>query len=386
MLSIPRMKVLIVGGGVAGLTLHAKLRQQGREPVLIEKAAGYRDIGYGIGLYPLGSCVFHGLGVYEEFLARGLECRRYEIADHQGEIIQGLDMAELTDNVGPMVMLARTDLIDVLREAGHGEGIRMGTTIQNLRQTGDTVSVTFHDGTTDEFDLVVGCDGIHSDLRRRVFGEAEVFDTGWTVWTWWGREGLFAPDVVREYWGRGFFFGTYPVPGRSMYVAGAPNHAVRNPKATSGELRGELAAVLGELLAHVGEVRAAFEDAQTLFGWPMTDVRADDWYSGRVVLCGDSATAFLPTAGVGASNALRSAAALADELSRTDAEHVPLALDLYVKRCRKLVEGNQDDSRTAARYMFVESKPLGWGRDQIVKHYPASRMIHQIMRSMKQPF
>ncbi len=379
------MRVLIAGGGVAGLTLHAKLRQQGRDSLLVEKASHYADVGYGIGLYPLGSCVLHGLGVYNDLLAKGLECRRYEIADHQAKLIQAVDMSELTGDVGPMIQLSRTDLIKVLRKACDDQ-VRMGTTVKDLHQNDDVARVTFHDGSTGEFDLVVACDGMHSSLRKRVFEEPEVFDTGWTIWTWWGREGLFPPDLVREYWGRGFFFGAYPVPGRCMFAAGLPSHDVANPNAAAEEIRPVIASALGELLDHAEEVRKAFADADTLFTWPMKDVRAKNWYSGRVALCGDAAAAFLPTAGIGASSALRSAAALADELSRTDAAHIPLALDLYVKRCRKIVLGNQDDSRAAARYMFVESKPLGWGRDQIIKHYPASRVIQQIIRSMHQPF
>jgi FAD-dependent urate hydroxylase len=89
---------------------------------------------------------------------------------------------------------------------------------------------------------------------------------------------------------------------------------------------------------------------------------------------------------VGASNALRAASALADELSRADAGLIPTALDLYVKRCLKIVWGNRDDSRLAARYMFVESRLVGWGRDEIIKHYPAHRMLSQIAESMHQPF
>ncbi|HEX7360868.1 MAG TPA: NAD(P)/FAD-dependent oxidoreductase [Bryobacteraceae bacterium] len=379
------MHTLIVGAGIAGLTLAAKLRQQGRSPVLIEKAPQYTDIGYGIGLYPLGSCVLHGLGAYQELLVRSVEPRRYEIADGTGEILQKLDLSLLTDNVGPMAMLSRTELIDVLRQACAGVDLRMGTTLEDLKESPSKVRARLSDGTDEEFDLIAACDGIHSQVRARVFDPAEIFDTGWTAWTWWGESGLFPEDLVREYWGRGFFFGVYPVRGRCMFVIGLPNDRAKAnmPKKT---VRSILAEALADLAGDDDAVRRAFEDSPALFAWPMSDIRAPEWYKGRVVLCGDASTAFLPTAGVGASNALRSAAALADELSKADGSRVPLALDLYVKRCQKLIRANQDDSRSVARYMFVDSKTLGWGRDHLLKYYPADRAVRQIIHSMRQPF
>lgn len=380
------MRVLIVGAGVAGLVLAAKLRQQGREPVVIERLPESDDAGYGISLWPLGSCVLHGLGVYNDFIARGQVSRRYELADHSGQVLQGLDLSALTDSSGPIVTLSRTDLIDLLRKACGDLNIRFATAPEEISQTGDTVRVVFSDGVEGEFDLVVGCDGIHSKVRSQLFPEPEIFDTKWVLWTWWGREGLIAPDLVREHWGRGSFFGAYPVPGRCLFVVGLPAGAVEDRDRSPEAVRSVIVAALGELADKVEEVRLALEDAHTLFAWPMVDIRAHEWYLGRVALCGDASTAFLPTAGVGASNAVRSAAALADELSKTGAVLVPRALEMYVKRCRKIVEKNQDDSRETARLVFVESKTVGWGRDQLIKHYPAKRMLKQIIKSMRQPF
>ena len=117
----------------------------------------------------------------------------------------------------------------------------------------------------------------------------------------------------------------------------------------------------------------------------MSDVRSDRWVDGRVVLCGDAATGFLPTAGVGASNAMRAAAALADELSRADAATVPLALELYEKRCRHVIEANQAESRRLARAMFLDRRGLGWFRDRVAQLIPADRMLAQIIDSMREP-
>jgi 2-polyprenyl-6-methoxyphenol hydroxylase-like FAD-dependent oxidoreductase len=345
--------VLIVGGGVAGLTLAAKLRQQGREPVVIERSSGYSDTGYAISLYTLGSCVLHGLGVYQEFVSHSVETRRYEMRDHKGAMLQELDLSAIANEIGPLFALSRADLIRVLCKACADVEIRMGTTIETMEQGSDRVRTIFSDVTAGEFDLVVGCDGIHSGIRTRVFGEQPVFDTGWTLWTWWGRDGLIPIDSIREYWGHGFFFGAYPIRGRCMVVVALPNDAVPVHNAPDETVRHAMESALSELSAHAEDVRQALDDARALFRWPMLDVRTRPWYSGRVALCGDAAAAFLPTAGAGASNAIRSAAALADELSKADGGHVPWTLEMYAKRCQRIVERNQSDSRKAARFSFV---------------------------------
>src|SRR5215467_10180581 len=92
------VRVLIIGAGVAGLTLAARLAQQGRPPVVIERSAD-PGAGYAIGLYPMGSCVLHGLGRYHELLARGLVVNDYEIADHAGRVLKRVDMSVLTGAV-----------------------------------------------------------------------------------------------------------------------------------------------------------------------------------------------------------------------------------------------------------------------------------------------
>ena len=115
-------------------------------------------------------------------------------------------------------------------------------------------------------------------------------------------------------------------------------------------------------------------------------MRASRWFRGRVALCGDAAAAFLPSAAVGASAAMRSAAALADELSRADAATVPLALELYQKRCRPIVERAQANSRQLARVMLVGRPALAWGRDQLARRYPARFALSEIIHGSHQPF
>jgi len=201
------------------------------------------------------------------------------------------------------------------------------------------------------------------------------------LWTWWTGGDGFDPRVAREWCGPGWFFGVYPVPGRVMCAAGG-RAGMAGGDDPGPVLRDSLAALADRNPA----VAAALGDLGSAYEWPMSDVRASRWARGRVALCGDAAAGFLPTAGVGASTAMRAAAGLADELSRADARTAPLALQLYQKRCRIVIERNQTESRRLARAMFVTSPLLARARDHLARRYPAERALAHIIASAHKPF
>jgi 2-polyprenyl-6-methoxyphenol hydroxylase-like FAD-dependent oxidoreductase len=114
----------------------------------------------------------------------------------------------------------------------------------------------------------------------------------------------------------------------------------------------------------------------------MADCRSKTWSNGRTVLLGDAAAAFLPTAGVGASAAMDSAAALADELSRADAKHMHYALELFEKRQRHRVETAEKNSRDLSKLMFINSAPGAWARDKLMEFYTLKHLIDDISKVM----
>ena len=74
----PELRVLIVGGGIAGLTLAGLLQQRGFQPVVVEKSPNYGEVGYVLGLFPAGSRILKGLGLYPRLEDAGVELARYE--------------------------------------------------------------------------------------------------------------------------------------------------------------------------------------------------------------------------------------------------------------------------------------------------------------------
>ncbi|MGH2904524.1 MAG: FAD-dependent oxidoreductase [Solirubrobacteraceae bacterium] len=380
------MRVLIVGGGVAGLALAAKLARQGREPLVVERASSYGEHGFSVSLYPYGSAVLHGIGAYQDFVACGVEMKTYEIGDRHGRVTRRIDFAKLLAAYGPTCFSTHAELIELLRRAG-GERVqlRTGTTVSALQQAGGEVEATLSDGSCERFDIIVGCDGMHSATRQMLLGPQPRFDTGWVGWTWWAPEGIFPEQTAREHWLAGALFGAYPAPGQTMCIVAVPA-SVANPDSPPAEqqLVGRLGTALGEL-ADTPQVGSALAQARQLWPWRLSDVRCSQLSRGRVVLCGDAGTAFLPTAGVGASVALRCAAALADELSRADAHLAPRAIDHYLKRTTRTVRANQRDSRRLARAMFIENRTAAWGRERLIAHTPVRTMIGSILAAMRQP-
>jgi 2-polyprenyl-6-methoxyphenol hydroxylase-like FAD-dependent oxidoreductase len=192
------------------------------------------------------------------------------------------------------------------------------------------------------------------------------------------------PTAIVEHWGAGRFLGLYPINGGLGVVAAAPTRLM-GPGAVGkdgGKVKAHFA-VLGEGIADV--MAALPDDLGQTFWWQLSDVRSKAWHQGRVALLGDAACAFLPTAGVGASMALESAAVLDDELGRTDSRFLSGALARYEMRRKPRAESFQDDSRKLASMMMIESSELSWGRDQLMKFYTLDMLAKTIAQSLAKP-
>jgi 2-polyprenyl-6-methoxyphenol hydroxylase-like FAD-dependent oxidoreductase len=378
------MNTLIIGAGVAGLTLNAYLSRRGFTPDIVERASTTHHTGYSLGLFPLGSNVLHGLGVHDKFMKISQPVRHYRYGNGKGELVHTYDFEDFTRAHGPYQMIGRGELLTLLLEAGNEPEIQFQTTVQSIEQTNHRTLVKFSNGVEKEYDLVVACDGMNSQVRKMVFEEgANSYKTGWGGWMWWMDSDLPDHDTVTEYWCVGRFMGVYPAKSRVACFVGGPNdemkaegnvEVARHIQEKFRSLEGPAAAVL-ESLSH----------QEKPFYWDLLDVRADLWHKGRVVLVGDSGGGFLPTAGVGASMAMESAAVLHDILLRTGPEFVPKALEKFQKRRQPRVFKAQNTSRTLAKIMTVKKAPLAWGRDYLMKFCTVEDLLKDISEMMNSP-
>lgn len=378
------MKIIIAGAGIGGMALAALLRQRGATAELYERAPNFDHSGYMLGLYPIGVRVLHGLDLIDGFSAASEAMASYTVCNGHGEEIHTYELGPMLDRFGYSGGLMRGELLALLRTRCADVPLHFGTSVTGVEEKGDKVLVTLSNGGQADCDLLVGADGIHSTVRRTLFGEATDHDTGWGCWVWIVRGSPRPPTAVREHWGAGRFLGVYPVKGGLGIVAAAPTRLM-GPEAV-GRDGTKVKAHFSALGPSVADLLDALPDGLgETFWWKLSDIRSRHWVKGRVALLGDAACAFLPTAGVGASMALESAAVLDDELGRTDARFLPGALARYEARRKPRAETFQDDSRRLASMMMIESTELSWGRDQLMKFYTLDMLAKNIAESLAKP-
>ncbi len=380
------MRILIVGAGISGLTLGALLKQRGLNPDIIESQQSLTEHGYMLGLSPLGSRVLYGLGLMQPFLDQSVSSDHYAMRTGTNEMIHQFSLRQVYEAYGPNRACTRGTLLRVLMSGCQGLSIKMGLTITSLEQRGDQVQVTFSDGDQGEYDLVVGADGLNSEVRRLLLTPEEVsyLDTGWGGWLWWTSDSHLPSKTATEFWGSGYMLGIYPTEYKFGAFAILP--AEKNKTAPYPGLRSHIRQAMSDLMKPFPQLFEQIpQDGRGMSYWPLKDVRAHVWFKKRVVLMGDAAVGFLPTSGAGAAMAMESAAVLADELSRVDAWHLEWALGLYQKRRQERVELEQEDARDLAKGLFVKSSLHSHLRNLALQRYSTKSFTDSLSRVFESP-
>lgn len=377
------LRILISGGGLAGLTLAYWLQQDGHSPVVIEKASSFRRDGYGIDFFGTGYDVAERMGIIDWLAARKLPAESVAYVDNDGATIAQLQIA-LMEKVmhGNYLPLMHWTLEEALyrvlaKTAGHdmdtpadrlmadAEVVRFGCSLQAVEEHGEGVNVVFDDGTHGTFDLVIGADGIHSNTRRLVFGPEEQFARylGYYV----------ACYKLPDRYGIGHSWQNYTEPQRQVgaYCSDKPGEIITlfmfeaedegpiPPRERLARLHREfdgMGWITSQLLADAPAPETIFMDTVTQINMPT-------WNRGRVGLVGDACGCMTLISGQGASMALGGAYLLAQAL-RQHADHTA-AFNAFEARMRPAIEKRQKNARDFAK-AFVPHSRVGLFVQQIV--------------------
>ena len=343
-------RILIAGGGIAGLTLATALRRRGFDPELVERSMTWDTVGAGIAVQPNGMRALLALGIGTAVKHLGAAISHWLFCDHRGEVLCEIDLEKLWGDVGVFIGIERVRLQAALRSAAAGTRCRLGTWVAALSQLGGCVSVVFSDSRAAEYDLVVGADGISSTVRRLASNPSSPVYDGQMAWRSIAQIGPGSLQSLQFWLGDGCFFGLCPVGnGRTYGFGNVTGPRLQDPvQGRLGRLRDRFAGFGG--LVH--EYLAGLERDEQIHCGPVEWLEAKEWRSGRVVLIGDAAHASSPMMGQGGCMAMEDAVVLAELLGSLDS--VDNAVDAYVKRRRHRVDWVQQQSRAVGESLGMQ--------------------------------
>ncbi|UFS98186.1 FAD-dependent oxidoreductase [Nocardia huaxiensis] len=364
----PGRRAMVVGAGIAGLAAALRLRQQGWDVVVIERAPSRRSSGYLVNLHGPGYDAAERLGLLPALNPRDIGFFTSVLVHPDGREKLRIPAAVTEAAIGDRALsVFRGDLESALYEAvAEFADIRFGTTVRAITQTPDKVEVTLTDDTHLCADLLVGADGVHSRVRELVFGpETEFFvDLGHMVGAFpLAKPPAHMPDGVGA---------TYIGPGRTAAVMNlGPERssaffAYRCPHPDTDLTLGAAPALtqaFGDLGGGPADALAQLDaDPGTAYFDSVGQIVMDRWSQGRVVLLGDAAWCVTVFAGYGAALALDGADRLGTALT-AHADDIPTALDSWETALRPEVKKRQALARKGITRFAPPSRTHVWAAE-----------------------
>ncbi|MEN7536692.1 FAD-dependent oxidoreductase [Aurantiacibacter flavus] len=337
------LDVLIIGGGIGGLTSAIALRRDGHSVTVIEKDPAWAV--YGVGIIQQSNVLraMKALDLLDDYMDAAVGFDFVAIHAPDGTQVAKVPSPRLVEGYPANVGIGRPALHKVLgaRTIAAGADVRLGVTAESIDDDGEGVTVRFSDGSEGRYDIVIGADGVYSDTRHKVMPDAEKPEyTGQAVW----RYNLPRPadlDSLHVYNGP-TGIGLVPISSELMYMY------VTTPEPGNPwyDKQG-LAKVMREKLANtaptIREMAEAITDDEGVVYRPLEGMMLyGPWSKGRVVLLGDAVHATTPHLGQGAGMAIEDSIVLAEELAKADTPQQ--AFEAYrerrFERCKYIVESS----------------------------------------------
>lgn len=335
----PPRNAIVIGGGIAGPATAMALQKAGIDAVVYEAhPAGADGVGAFLTVASNGIDALRVLGADEAALADAFPTPAMRLRSHTGKLLGSVRTGRKDGMVSRT--LRRADLYRALHDEALSRGIAIehGKRLVDAVETSDGVRAAFADGSSEEADVLIGCDGVHSTVRGSIDRAAPVPRYAGLLSTGGYARGVDAgaePGTYEMVFGRQAFFGYVVAPGGEVWwFANLPGRG-EPARGVETDLRGELLELFAgdrgpalELIRATGEIMPA----TAVHSIPRLPV----WHTDRMVVTGDAAHAPSPTSGQGASLAIEDALVLARSLR--DEGDVPAALARFEALRRPRVE------------------------------------------------
>ena len=367
------LSILIVGGGIGGLTAAIALRQRGFAVTLVEKDPAWTV--YGVGIIQQGNVLraVQALGILDRYVDAGAGFDFVEVYAPDGTRVARVPSPRLLTAYSANLGISRRALQQILSDAASEAGTLMqrGVTVTAF-EDGEAARVRFSNGEEATFDLVVGADGIHSQTRAMVFPEADTpAFTGQAVW----RYNLRRPatlDALHVYNGP-IGAGLVPIAPDTMYLY-LTTPEPDNPRYPRENLAAIMRQKAGTCAPAIRALSQQITDNDGVVYRPLEGLLVEGpWHHGRIVLLGDAVHATTPHLGQGAGLAIEDGLVLAEELSGHHS--LEKALNAYrtrrFERCAYIVRASLaicrgqlgkgpliDNARATAEMFALTAQPI----------------------------
>jgi 2-polyprenyl-6-methoxyphenol hydroxylase-like FAD-dependent oxidoreductase len=371
--------VLIVGGGICGLTLASALRQAAIAVDLVEIRPDLSQQA-GVGLSLQGNCIaaLARIGVAAECLKRGMPGNYLNLRRPDGTLIARQPLLPMGGPAYPgTIGISRNDLHEILLAAAYAAGanLELGTSFTTINSDADGAEVGFADGSRRRYDLVVGADGAYSATRARLFPHVKPASCGQSVW----RAGVPRPKdnftTELHLGGPIGVVGICPISSESayLYIVEAADPKVRYANddfvsVMTQKLEAYRSAMVRACVAKLPESSAiSYRPLEWLLLPP-------PWFQGRVLLVGDAAHCNPPVLAQGAAMGIEDAIVLAEVLAEGSSVDTALA---------------KFEARRFPRASLVVNNSVQlceWEVKHLVGPQEVGRLMLETQKALAQPF
>jgi 2-polyprenyl-6-methoxyphenol hydroxylase-like FAD-dependent oxidoreductase len=373
--------ILISGASVAGPALAYWLQRFGHTATVIEKAPAPRPGGYAVDFRGASLEVLDRMGLLAAVEARATRMGGMDYVNESGKTVARTSPTAFS---GELEVL-RGDLVEILYDATR-DGVEyvFGDSITRLSEDDHGVLVEFEHGEPRRFDLVVGADGLHSNVRRLAFGPEQTFrhDLGYAVSVATVPNHLDLDHTGRLLSVPGKTVGAYSARGnteaKALFYFATEGLAVdrRDPVAQRQLVEDTFAGIGWEVPRLLSELR----DADDFYFDSISQIKLDSYSRGRIALVGDAGYCASPLSGMGTSLGIVGAYVLAGELQAAGSDY-PKAFAAYDEVMRPFVAACQKQAVDGARWFIPGSRVFLALRNltfRLMPYLPWRRMIDEL--------
>ncbi|KAJ9206566.1 hypothetical protein DTO164E3_807 [Paecilomyces variotii] len=381
------LRVIVVGAGIAGLSVALGLKKTGHEVLILERAHEIAEVGAGIQVAPNAARILGRLGLLDKVMAKANVLEKNSLRRYANN--QELGTAPLMPEVGkkyhaPLAVIHRGDLQSILVDGNKAAGIEIRTSSRVVRVADDfEAKVQLESGEWISGDVVIAADGIKSDIRRQIASHHGVHDT--VLPTGDAAYRILIPkekmqgdqraldllnsNVGMRWMGPGGHIMAYPIKKNTVYnmVLLHPQKA-DSPNEESWTKKGDKQEMLSFYQNWDDLVRSLLSyvpDGEVMEWTLNSHMPLPSWVENKCVLMGDACHPMLPYVAQGAAQAIEDAAVLTCALSLTDS--VPTALSVYEIVRKERAERIQQSAAVTRKALHLPDGEEQRKRDEAIR-------------------